>query len=89
MPRPHATDRSEGASKIERNVHADRPLYHAADSRWFGFSVTTFDYRGVTASATAPTDANISTWALSDLPAVIAHSARAEPAHLIGHSLGG
>ncbi len=54
-----------------------------------GYSVTTFDYRGVAASATATTDARISDWALGDLPAVIAHSARSGETHLIGHSLGG
>ena len=60
---------------------------HLASS---GFHVTTFDYRGVAASATAPTEATISDWALIDLPAVVSHAAgRSGRTHLIGHSLGG
>lgn len=54
-----------------------------------GYCATTFDYRGVGASATTPTDATLSEWALLDLPAVVSHTAATARTHLIGHSLGG
>ena len=54
-----------------------------------GHRSITFDYRGVAASATAPTEATISDWALTDLPAVVSHAAGSGRTHLIGHSLGG
>lgn len=55
-----------------------------------GYHATTFDYRGVAESATTPTDATISDWALLDLPAAVSHAAaESGRTHLIGHSLGG
>ncbi len=57
-----------------------------------GFTVITWDYRGVGASLHGDVrhvDASLTTWVAQDMAAVVEHAAANGLIHLIGHSLGG